>query len=106
MLVLREHAHLLDRLVSEDDREAVYRGAGHPGCQTLPEHAPPLRPPEMSDCVRNAPSVNLKMDGKANKIRFSNPGPKPQIIKRGGSDFGHRNNTIDTKVTYLNSSSD
>ena len=66
MFVLRQDTHLLDGLVAEDDCKAVDAGAGHPRRQPLPEHAPSLRPPEMTDCVRNAPSVNLKMDDKTN----------------------------------------
>ena len=61
MFVLRKHTHLLDRLVAEDDGEAVYGGAGHPGSQPFPEHAPPLCPPEMTDRVRDTPSVDLIM---------------------------------------------
>ena len=60
MFVLREYAHLLDRLVAKNYGKAVYRGASHPRCQSLSKHTPPLRPPQMADCVRNTPSVDLK----------------------------------------------
>ena len=62
MLVLREDAHLLDRLVAEDDCEAVDAGARHPRGQPLAEHAPPLRPPQRRDGVRDAASVHLQQD--------------------------------------------
>ena len=84
VFVLREDAHLLDRLVAEDDGEAVYGGAGHPGCQPLPEHTPLLCPPEMSDRVRYTPPVNLK---NGIKTRFNDD----------------RQSRL---LTYLNSSSD
>ena len=62
MLVLREDAHLLDGLVAEDDGEAVDAGARHPRGQPLAEHAPPLRPPQRRDRVRDAASVHLQQD--------------------------------------------
>ena len=64
MFVLREYAHLLNRLVAKNYGKAVYRGASHPRCQSLSKHTPPLRPPEMTDCVGNTPSVNLNSVNK------------------------------------------